>query len=505
MPRAQNLTWQPGAGNRQGRWRKKYKGKNYYFDGGRGKSDRDAYGAAVAAWEQEKVGIDATAPRQFQLEHEALIAEWEQVVAWSTRYGEREMATTAHEKVEALRKRLTTPVLSRVPDEDTLDGQLDPIVRIDLSQIVSNPPDWTKETFALATPLKLNRKKLAEIGLSIDGSDRRIQQEIWQDRLAVQARGAAATADSLEGYVKQFLAQGQRKVDASKVSASHRYSQGIHLQHFSDLTGKLTAVRELDGKALLRYHDALLDLIGKGELSSVNAHHYMATVKQFVRWLWQIEAIPTLPRVLDVKCKQLVITKPAPRIVVFDKTEIKALLAAATPRTKLYMLLMLNCGMTQKDVADLLHEEINWQEGRVVRRRSKTSDCPNVPVVDYLLWPETLRLLKQERTSDSQGRVLLNSNGSVLWEEKFADGKYAKIDNVKSAFDRLRKLQKISKPLKALKKTSASLLRDHAQFTGLRGLFLGHAPGNISDKHYAQIPQNLLDQAITWLGSEYGL
>ncbi len=76
---------------------------------------------------------------------------------------------------------------------------------------------------------------------------------------------------------------------------------------------------------------------------------------------------------------------------------------------------------------------------------------------------------------------------------------------MKSAFDRLRNLKQISKPLKALKKTSASLLRNRAQYTGLHGLFLGHASGNISDKHYAQIPQDLLDQAITWLGSEYGL
>jgi len=43
MPRTFKLTWQTGTNNRVGRWRKKYKGKVYYFSGGRGKYDCDAY------------------------------------------------------------------------------------------------------------------------------------------------------------------------------------------------------------------------------------------------------------------------------------------------------------------------------------------------------------------------------------------------------------------------------------------------------------------------------
>ena len=63
----------------------------------------------------------------------------------------------------------------------------------------------------------------------------------------------------------------------------------------------------------------------------------------------------------------------------------------------------------------------------------------------------------------------------------------------------------IDKPLKSLKKTSASLLRGHKEFSGLESLFLGHAPRGMSDRHYAQVPQELLDQAVQWLGTEYGL
>ncbi len=70
MPRKYNLTWQPGTRGRAGRWRKKYKGQVYYFPGGRGKSDRDAYDAALTKWEQMKPRLDALAPKPHQAEYE---------------------------------------------------------------------------------------------------------------------------------------------------------------------------------------------------------------------------------------------------------------------------------------------------------------------------------------------------------------------------------------------------------------------------------------------------
>jgi integrase len=232
----------------------------------------------------------------------------------------------------------------------------------------------------------------------------------------------------------------------------------------------------------------------------------MTTVKSFVRWLWQTEAIDVLPRLLDGRSQLLKIGKAPINVIVFTKEEVVRHLANATGRTRLYILLMLNCGMTQKDIADLRHSEVDWDAGRIIRKRSKTADKENVPVVNYHLWPETLRLLRQERAAKSKDQVLLNSNGSPLWYEEIdAEGKYRKNDNVKSAFERLRRKLKINKPLKCLKKTSATLLRGNERFSALVGLFLGHAPQSMSDKHYTQVPQALLDQAIRWLGQEYGL
>ena len=80
-----------------------------------------------------------------------------------------------------------------------------------------------------------------------------------------------------------------------------------------------------------------------------------------------------------------------------------------------------------------------------------------------------------------------------------------KNDNVRNAFHRLQQKTGINKPLKSLKKTSASLIRNNSNYASLEGLFLGHAPQSMSEKHYTVAPQTLLDEAIVWLGTEFGI
>lgn len=129
-----------------------------------------------------------------------------------------------------------------------------------------------------------------------------------------------------------------------------------------------------------------------------------------------------------------------------------------------------------------------------------------MPEVNYLLWTETLKLLKQEHKPNSIGRVLVNANGAPLCTERVGDdGKFKRTDNIKNAFDRLKKKIDLSKPLKSLKKTSASLLRGNEKYQGLEGLFLGHAPKSMSDKHYTAVPEKLFDEAISWLATELNI
>lgn len=184
-----------------------------------------------------------------------------------------------------------------------------------------------------------------------------------------------------------------------------------------------------------------------------------------------MEAIQTLPRVIGTDT--IKITKPAPKVVVFNVEEVKQLLVKASNKTKLYILMAINCGMTGKDISDLAVDEVDWEAGRITRRRSKTKDEPSVPAVSYKLWGETLRLLQQERAAEGD-RVLVSASGGPLLADRIEDGKHKKVDCIKNGFFRLTKKTKIAKPFGSLKKTSGSLIRD-SEFTALEQLFLGQA------------------------------
>ena len=423
------------------------------------------------------------------------------------------MAARAAEKLSLLRKQLAAATLKPLSPRHTFRGTFDLPV-LDLKQIPPITAESTAEIVAMtaalqkqATPADSAAKPSKLIVPPPDVFEDSVQtaRKVWEDRLKNQRREAASEDDSLGAFVASYLVERRALADAGNLSVGRAYAIELHLRHFQDWFGKITAAAELDAKTLADYRIELLKAVTAKNWSRTTAGHYMTTVKSFVRWLWQIEAIQTLPRNLDGKSASLRIGRESPEVVVFEIDEIKTLLERASDRTKLYILLMLNCGMTQKDISDLKQSEVDWGEGRITRKRSKTKGFENVPTVTYPLWRETFRLLQQEQ-ADGDDVVLRNENGGSLWSEEMKEGgKYCKNDNIKNAFNRLCKATGISKPLKSLKKTSATLIRNNAKFASLESLFLGHAPQNMADRHYTQIPQGLLNDAIAWLGGQYGM
>lgn len=521
MSKTLKLTWQPGRDGRAGRWRKKYQGKVYYFSGGRGKSDREAYENAVRQWELEKLKADAAAPRKYQAEYEDEIDLWDQVRTWAQRHGDMAMAQLAFEKRELLRSRLAAPILKPISADVRFKTLFQPVT-------ISLPEDLIdraaksiangelKSLGSPEIPAEMIRHDLREL----DGSQHRIQKEIWDDRLASQKRRSVVGSHLVEAHVTTFIDQKLQEASRGDLSMGRYNVIRVHLEHFRKWIGRDADVTEIDGCALRNYHAQLLDMVKhrsskKGArteedvdfpFSTTTAKEYLTTVKSFVRWLWEIEVITALPRILANSTKSLKISAEYSAPVILDDTEVQLLLRNATGRTRLFVLLMLNCGMTQKDIADLLKREVDLKTGRIVRKRSKTVSFTSVPTVNYLLWPETVKLLQEYFNQGDSERAILNSNGSVLWSEQLnAEGRYSKTDNIKNAYFRLARKLGLTKPLKSLKKTSSSKLRDNERFNGVEDLFLGHAPQKMSDKHYTTAPQKLLDAAICWLATEYGL
>ncbi|WP_165252159.1 site-specific integrase [Paludisphaera soli] len=172
--------------------------------------------------------------------------------------------------------------------------------------------------------------------------------------------------------------------------------------------------------------------MSEGRYSPASAHELLTTAKQFLTRLASLRLI-TLPG--NIRDRRFRFNHSvASRIETFTVAEVRAALAAANDRTRLFILLCINCGMYQNDIAELRPDEVDWKAGVVTRRRSKTRERGG-QVVSYKLWPETFALLKKLR---AHGDLALETDeGNPLAKEWIEDGRYRKYDAVRSAWSRL--------------------------------------------------------------------
>ena len=106
---------------------------------------------------------------------------------------------------------------------------------------------------------------------------------------------------------------------------------------------------------------------------------------------------------------------------------------------------------------------------------------------------------------------MTNRKGEPLKVETIVNGRAKKIDNIRSAYNRvIKKLAndktdviEIRKPLKLLRKTAATRLGEHSEYGRYAQYFLGHAPATIADRHYVAPSAEQFDHAVAWLGTQF--
>jgi len=476
------LTWQKGAGSRPGRWRKVIYGRAYYFDGGKGKSDQDAYKAAVAEYEKLKSELSAT-QNPHRTEYLTTIGEWKACAIWSKENGDADQLAIAEEKIVTLNKRLAK------------GSKCKPLTRDDKFVTEVGFP-FVKESEVGVRRIEPYEFIIKDDLASITIGDH--QKELWRDRLQTVKHREGITVDtecSVAVVVDKFIAAITRMHRDGARSASRLACLQASTALFSSFVGPTKDIATVNGKTMTGFFEHLQVKVDDKSFSPPTGRDHANNTAQFLRWAWKHEHIDSLPRNLSDHG----ITVAAKKIEVFTIAEIKKLLTTASPRMQLFILLALNAGMTQKDMSDLNPKEVNWRGKTIKRKRSKTKKGKNTPEVTYTLWPETLSLLKEFKTNDKQ-RVLLNKFGLPLKDEDFVDGKHRKTDTVGREFRRLKEKCKIKgRSFICLKKTSRSLLEDNRDFQPIAELFVGRAPKTVSEKHYANPPENWLADATDWL------
>ncbi len=335
-------------------------------------------------------------------------------------------------------------------------------------------------------------------------------------REAVEALLGVGAYDSLKSQANRILAGMDTPLPERTVKAqveawttllrgvcqSGQMSEGRYdaycrkIRPFVEWVGAESAIDIIDEAKLEGFFNHLSAKVGTGEYSPTFAHELLMTAKQFVSRLAELKLI-LLPG--NIRSRRFRFNHSvAAKIETFTVEEVRAILDAANERMRLYLLLMLNCGQYQMDIAELRADEVDWKKGTLTRARSKTRER-NGPVVTYKLWPETLALLRKLRADGDL--VLTTERKTPLVCYRLDDGVFARYDTIQAGWARLGKQMggKIRLGMKHLRKTSATLLGEHPQYKFYANHFLADSPKSIADRHYVRANDVEFFEALDWL------
>jgi integrase len=303
--------------------------------------------------------------------------------------------------------------------------------------------------------------------------------------------------DFTVGYhVGRYLDLERARINAGQLSLIEFDLARRCLDYFAQWIKPTTSIKVIDPD---RWEDFWTHLMGL-HCSTEYKKKRFRYAKNFVTWLASKALIPVPPNLMSRKYK---FGSTVMKVSTFTVDEVKALIDASTGQLTLHLLLMVNCGFTQQDVADLVDDEVNWKAGTITRKRSKTRNHDDVPTVTYLLWKRTFELLKKYRQQEG-GLVLRTKSGQPWITKRQTNGVFNRSDNTKSVYRHLQEFTSTDKPIKLLRKTSSSLLDTHKDYGRYAGYFLAHSPTTVRDKSYVKPSQDQFDLAVAWLGSQYG-
>lgn len=455
----------------------------------------DSYLAANEWWRKKRAEIDGREAEQHpQAEN---LAELQRRLEYANRHGLHGEGARLAEQAE--RTKNLEEVETFIDEETTR--------RLEAARL-----------FGIEIPENLDDKIL----FSLFGNDR-----IWGERF--RAEKVVPRDKTIGGQAELFLKQ---KIDAARKdtkSVNSLEKATAALDHFKTFLGEASPVENIFYDTWEGWYThcaaqvAMRERDEKSGWASDTAATYFKMTRAFVRWLWERDVLEKLPKNIDSEAHRF--ERPETDPATFTNKEIKLLLDHASGQHKLHLYLMLNTGMTQRDISELRKAEVIFKdrkgkevdstradfkelklsEGFIKRRRSKTRKKKHTPEVTYPLWPETLGLLQEHWSADPVHALITQSGRRWVRKEVGENDKPKKADNIATLYRHLRRRVKLAgarKSLKVFRSTSATRLND-SDYRDLRFYFLGHSARHVADRNYAARSQRLLGEAVTWLRGQY--
>jgi len=188
------------------------------------------------------------------------------------------------------------------------------------------------------------------------------EHTLWKDRLDAQAKRLdhVGDDDTFATNVEMFLQTKRNEVAAGQLSAVRADSLRTYLDIAMDYLGKNSSVAKIDAALLANFRNYLLERIASKEISAYYGRDVFAAFKLLIRWVANnTDKLEALPRNIDDKRLNIAISRQKAKTL--SAEAIKQLLKQATSRTRLYLLLGLNCAMTQQDMSDWALAHYRWR------------------------------------------------------------------------------------------------------------------------------------------------
>jgi hypothetical protein len=325
-------------------------------------------------------------------------------------------------------------------------------------------------------------------------------RQIWQERL----RNSEPVEDEfiLENQAGKFLALEEKRIIKHKT--------------YSDLKGWITRMISAN---LLDNGNEIAVLSPQMDTRKINKQ----TVDDMYLWLKQFstgsKAWGYFKRLVthlverdccelpsNLHSKQFRFGSKKKRIKTYKKKEVVDCLSSLKPRFRLYALLALNCSMLSVDIGNLVwfvdeefhnnnSDSICWFDPKkklITRKRVKTENQANAPIIKYALWSETFDLLMKHK-SEHEKFVLTSKANTKLWTPK------------KNLISRQWSEAGVAIPLKAFRSIGSNKLKTKKEYRPLVEAYLANVPSNITDSNYADVPQRAINGMLKWLGGQYGI
>jgi integrase len=253
----------------------------------------------------------------------------------------------------------------------------------------------------------------------------------------------------------------------------------------------------------------------RGKLAVATCQKAIKVLFRFLSWLdkqpkfgwrWPTDYKRRKPRIYVTQAEQAERIRPKS----FTVEQLASLYKFATPFERALMLLALNCGFAQREIATLQINEVHLDEphphfnkpGNWIRRIRKKTGV----YAEWRLWPETaeaIAFLKRSRPSSKLGELVLTRHGNPLHQQTAGGNANQAVANAWGKLNRrIRKEQDWAGGLgfKYLRKTASSLIR-RLSSGETASMFLAHGRATSDEllDVYAQRPFGRVFRALRLL------